>query len=82
MKNKKKPYLSMEEEKDIPKNIITLVLAVAIIVSIMGTWMVMDSTTKLETRAAISAQPSPGREIALNIEYDNQTTETKNENNK
>jgi len=78
MRKKNKSCLSTQEKKDIPKNIIVLVLTITIIVSVMGTWMVMDSITNLETGAAISAQASTGREIALNIEYDNQTSETEN----
>lgn len=69
-----------KKEADIPKNIVVLVLMIAIIVSVMGTWMVMDSINGLETGASISDNIGPAKTIALDIEYDNSTQEEENGN--
>lgn len=60
---------------DIPKNIVVLVLFIAIIVSITGTWMVLDAVSNASPSTnTITAKQN----IALDIEYDqekNITTE-------
>ncbi|MBN1644419.1 hypothetical protein JW851_00065 [Candidatus Woesearchaeota archaeon] len=76
----KKKILTQNEKEDIPKNIVVLVLMIAIIVSVTGTWMVMDSIHGLETGASVSNNIGPAKTIALNIEYDNTTQEAENGN--
>ena len=53
---------------------------IAIIVSAMGTWMVMDSIHGLETGASISNNIGSAKTIALDIEYNNSTQEEENGN--
>lgn len=62
-----------QNNSDIPKNIVVLVLMIAIIVSVTGTWMVLDAisgvgaSTVLANRIIESNQDG---NIQLNIEYD------------
>lgn len=61
--------------QDIPKNIVVLVMFIAIIVSVTGTWMVLDavSNTGTTTVNTITAKES----IALDIEYAQEKNTTK-----
>lgn len=62
--------------QDIPKNIVVLVMFIAIIVSITGTWMVLDAVSNAETPATANAISTKGG-IALDIEYEQKKNETR-----
>ena len=64
---------SSPNNSDIPKNIVVLVLMIAIIVSITGTWMVLDAisgTTASTGLANRILEANREGNIQLNIEYD------------
>lgn len=64
MMRKEKEYAG---QQDIPKNIVVLVLFIAIIVSITGTWMVLDAVSNTGTSSA--SMITAKQNIALDIEY-------------
>ena len=59
-------------------NIVVLVLMIAIIVSVMGTWMVLDkiSDSNLPTPFDTIVTGNSQGNIALNIEYDSTENQT------
>ncbi len=61
--------------EDMPKNIVVLVFMIAIIVSVMGTWMVLDKISSVET-ATSNAMISHPKSVALDIEYDTPENKT------
>ena len=62
-----------QNNSDIPKNIVVLVLMIAIIVSVTGTWMVLDAISGVSTSTGLAnriIQANHEGNIQLNIEYD------------
>ena len=68
-----------KEKEDIPKNILILMLMIVIIVSITGTWMVLDKVSNTEQMIQNKYVGSAEGNIALDIEYD-QKNQTNTEN--
>jgi hypothetical protein len=59
-----------KKSDDVPKNIVILVLLVSIIVSITGTWMVLDTIANIPSPVANLIQTVSQGEAALDISYD------------
>ncbi len=62
-----------QNNSDIPKNIVVLVLMIAIIVSVTGTWMVLDAISGATASTGLANQiieANQNGNIQLNIEYD------------
>jgi hypothetical protein len=77
---KRRIGLSKKEKADIPQNIVVLVLMIAIIVSITGTWMVLDAVSGVSSQNPIQnrvVEATTQGNIALNIEYDEPKNQTK-----
>jgi len=76
----KKTGLTKKEQDDIPKNIVVLVALIAIIVSITGTWMVLDAVSGQSPQNSIQnriVEATTQGQIALDIQYDISENQTK-----
>ncbi|MBW2968564.1 hypothetical protein KY314_00390 [Candidatus Woesearchaeota archaeon] len=78
MVNKMKKRVKSKKVDDIPKNIVVLVLMIAIIVSVTGTWMVLDTISNTEIpvffQKAIVGKSNAN--VELNIVYDKPINQT------
>ena len=79
MKKRKIETMHSSNTADIPKNIVVLVLFIAIIVSITGTWMVLDSISNSQVSTGFAnriIEANTQGNIALNIDYDQKINST------